>query len=401
MKEHGVIRRRLSGKEADPYLGLGRKILGEMKNIMRLGGIQQLSWTKDLQNGVRVVVSSIFGQDEVRILVPVQKVAIADPEKRSIQFNSEVEYISGILHNGSAGLSYKGQACIWTKGNLTELGWLLDGEVSQANDVSETGVVVGYSKIYKNTVSGDYRAFRWTRKDGMQNLGVLGGTRWSEALAISADGSTIVGYSTLDDATADYPFKWTQAEGMRQLGTAKGVATAVSADGSVIVGHYYDSPLVGFKWTKKTGMQPITISGYSFVYPESVSDDGGVITGYAQDDDGNYKLFRHTAEGTTIIGGGYSAAGISDNGNIVAGTDENYHPVIWNSKEGIITFSEENSGFLDISYDGSVGACYVGDYPARWDSKNGFVQLPTSETYTKGWASGIAIERKTKTIDNL
>ena len=70
MKENGVVRRRLSGKEADPYIGQARKILGEMKNIMRLGGIKQLSWTKDLADGVRVTVMSIFGQDTVRISVP-------------------------------------------------------------------------------------------------------------------------------------------------------------------------------------------------------------------------------------------------------------------------------------------------------------------------------------------
>jgi len=89
MKELGVVRRRLSGKEADPYIGIGRKILGEMKNIMQMGGIKQLSWTKDLQNGVRIVVSSIFGQDEIRISLKTGMAVLAQEVTPMYSYTNE------------------------------------------------------------------------------------------------------------------------------------------------------------------------------------------------------------------------------------------------------------------------------------------------------------------------
>ena len=104
-------------------------------------------------------------------------------------------------------------------------------------------MVVGFG----TTRSGP-RAFRWTRRGGLENLGPLtgvpGGTR---ALDVSADGSTVVGSAgTGEEGRA---FVWTRGRGLRKLesvlGAALGVeldgwtlleATAVSADGKAVAG---------------------------------------------------------------------------------------------------------------------------------------------------------------------
>jgi probable HAF family extracellular repeat protein len=71
----------------------------------------------------------------------------------------------------------------------------------------------------------------------MQNLGTLGGDS-SLALAVSADGSVVVGWAT-NAAGQKRAFRWTAARGMQDLGTLGGSeseAHGVSADGSVVVG---------------------------------------------------------------------------------------------------------------------------------------------------------------------
>lgn len=52
-------------------MGLARMLLGQLKNAMSFAKLQQLQWAKDLSDGTRIVVSSVFGQDEVRIEKPI------------------------------------------------------------------------------------------------------------------------------------------------------------------------------------------------------------------------------------------------------------------------------------------------------------------------------------------
>jgi probable HAF family extracellular repeat protein len=71
----------------------------------------------------------------------------------------------------------------------------------------------------------------------MIDLGTLGGAE-SEAWAVSADGSVVVGIA--QDATGEWRgFRWTAQTGMIALGTrpfSPDGSLDVSADGSVVVG---------------------------------------------------------------------------------------------------------------------------------------------------------------------
>jgi probable HAF family extracellular repeat protein len=188
----------------------------------------------------------------------------------------------------------------WTaSGGMQDLG-TLGGCCSEAWGISANGrVVVG--RAYN--AAGYYRAFRWTASGGMQDLGTLGGG-YSVASGVSADGAVVVGWA--DNAAWRWrAFRWTASGGMQDLGTLPGgresVAWGVSADGAVVVGwtYYYVDPEVGyygraFRWTENDGMQNLGTlgSGYSYSLAYGVSADGSVVVGWS---DG--RAFRWTASG--------------------------------------------------------------------------------------------------------
>jgi probable HAF family extracellular repeat protein len=161
---------------------------------------------------------------------------------------------------------------------------------SAAFAVSDDGeVVVGH-------LSGGAasEAFRWTSSGGTIRLGHLPSTdrRYSSALNVSADGSFVVGHST---AKADKleAFRWTSNAGMVGLGHLPGKelvseATAISADGSVVVGWSSDSYLgpgaltrEAFRWTSDEGMVGLgDLPGGVFQsWAADVSPDGSVVVG--------------------------------------------------------------------------------------------------------------------------
>jgi probable HAF family extracellular repeat protein len=157
-------------------------------------------------------------------------------------------------------------------------------EYSEATGVTPDGtVIVGRSNSSEGT-----RAFRWTANGGMVSLGVLPGTTWSFATAVSLDGLVIVGTSVVyssNDPAGVLAFRWTQATGMVPLGTLQGGvgswATAVNADGSVIVGNSnVNGSNRAFRWTAADGMQDLgTLGSDQTASATAVSGDGLTILG--------------------------------------------------------------------------------------------------------------------------
>lgn len=148
------------------------------------------------------------------------------------------------------------------------------------------------------------------------NLGSLTESAlWSEANAISGDGSAVVGTSM--DADGRYrAFLWREGAThgsawnpqMRDLGTAGGGQSwgeGVSRNGNWVVGssEYEDMPEVGvekaFRWSEETGMElvedwladnGVTIAGHLF-QAKFISDDGSLVGGTLMNVDNQLRAY--------------------------------------------------------------------------------------------------------------
>ena len=136
-------------------------------------------------------------------------------------------------------------------------------------------------------------AFTWHSSGAFQLLGDLaGGAVRSEAIGMSADGSTIVGVST--SALGGEAFLWTAGGGMVPLGDLAGGgfssnASDASANGSVIVGRGLTAAgNTAFIWDSVNGMRPVQdvlasfgvdLTGWRLTDVTGISDDGRILTG--------------------------------------------------------------------------------------------------------------------------
>lgn len=175
---------------------------------------------------------------------------------------------------------------------LERLGFLPGDDGSAALAVSADGLtVVGVS----GTLHFGNQAFCWTSDGNMVGLGHLPGGDYSMAYAVSADGSTVVGYS--ESQLGQEAFRWTAGEGMVGLGFLPGhragsLAFDVSGDGSLIVGESIFSWNAGaFLWDEVNEMQNLgqwltdnlglDLDGWTLAAATGISDDGKVIVGSA------------------------------------------------------------------------------------------------------------------------
>jgi probable HAF family extracellular repeat protein len=250
-------------------------------------------------------------------------------------------YATGISADGSVIVGTSGpQAFRWTAGSgMVGLGYLPGDGGSTALAVSGNGLVVVGSSGFQQYVGapGNYQAFRWTAGSGMVGLGHLPGYTNSDALAVSGNGSVVVGrngYQDLDyvGAPGKYQaFRWTAGSGMAGLGylpgTTNSSANGVSADGSVIVG---TSGIQAFRWTAGSGMVGLGyLPGDNSSSANGVSGDGSIVVG-----NGGYgEAFRWTAGSgmqslwDLLVTNGLNldpglvpgASGISADGNTIVG----------------------------------------------------------------------------------
>ena len=232
---------------------------------------------------------------------------------------------------------------------------------------SDGSTVVGYS--------GD-SAFRWTRAEGMIDLGDLGGDGWEAwANAVSGDGSVIVGAGVSNGVCTEWcplmAFRWTTEEGMAALVNPDSDARSVSEDGSVVVGGwcngypYCDS----FRWTTDEGLMFLghLPGGFMFGAAASVSADGAVVVGYSDSADGT-QAYRWTAEegmsGLGFLSGatGSAANAVSADGAIAVGACGSatwVQAFRWTSDQGMVSLGDlpggaENSIARDVSVNGAI-----------------------------------------------
>lgn len=101
-REIGPIRQRVGGDtlQAKAYTNIARTQLGILKNLMSFNDLKQLSRTIYLGDGTRIHVSSVFGQDSIRVYVPegvgVEGGAV---EKEQGYLDKVVDYVGVAMPN--------------------------------------------------------------------------------------------------------------------------------------------------------------------------------------------------------------------------------------------------------------------------------------------------------------
>ena len=251
--------------------------------------------------------------------------------------------------NGTGGI----QGVFWNQGVLQGIGFLPETVFSEARAISADGTFITGSSGVDNR-----HALRWTA-GGLEDLGVLPGGVLSEGRAISADGDVITGFST--SPAGNRAFRWSAGGGMQDLGVLPGASlslgNAISADGLTIVG---TSGTPGapraMRWTTATGMQDLGLPGQA----NAVSADGAVIAGSSED-----HSFRIAAGVVQVL---QPPPGAVDSGAV--GMSDDGHTIVGFCSGGVAgraVFWRSNLGMVDLN-----------------------VYLPTIGLNLDGWSLGVA-----------
>lgn len=227
--------------------------------------------------------------------------------------------VGGVLLAGSAQAAWQG--------SLIGLGDLAGGSnYSEAYSVSAEGaVVVGYSLA----ASGG-AGFRWTEAGGITSTGDLfGGTISAINRAVSGNGQVVVGGSSSTSGWQASRWKSGLLTGLGDLagGSFRSEAWATNSDGSVVAG---EGNVAGgtalFRWTT-SGLVNLgdLAGGSSQATPTAMTPDGRWIAGYSTGANG-IQAFRHDSTGgwealpfPTGSQGPSFAFGITSNGGVVVG----------------------------------------------------------------------------------
>jgi probable HAF family extracellular repeat protein len=197
--------------------------------------------------------------------------------------------------------SPEADAVLWRNGHIVNLG-TLGGSQSNANAVNDRGQVVGGALNRIPCVSGfcstfsstflfypgttETHAFRWTEAEGMQDLGTLGGPD-SNAGMINRHGQ-IVGESFTSfipnpssGAPPLDPFLWENGTmtDLGGLGGTSGAPTWLNNRGQVVGGSNLsgDATMEPFLWSKTAGMRNLGSLGGNFGFANWINDAGEVV----------------------------------------------------------------------------------------------------------------------------
>jgi probable HAF family extracellular repeat protein len=225
---------------------------------------------------------------------------------------------------------------VWKVGpggvDTIELGPFVQGQAEDAND---QGLVVGWSA---STVSGPPTAFRWSEREGISSLPLLGGGA-SRALGVNGAGD-IAGTSTVAPPFFLHAVVWWKRGTVTDIGSMGGNTEARGInDVGEVVGNGRSCggcPPHAFYWSQGTGIVDLGTFGgvQSFAFD---IDNQGRVTGIYDTADGVRHGFLWTAATGGIdlptLGGALSATGgINSRGQATGRAEDasgTVHAVIW------------------------------------------------------------------------
>ncbi len=173
----------------------------------------------------------------------------------------------------------------WTVSlGMQDLRPLLGGVTPRIEGVDGSGsILVGFDAF-----SGNLHATRWTAFGGNEDLGAGPGASAtsSSASRVSADSQVIFGGWTGAGQSGGL-FRWTRDQGMQDIGRVFGASQysieGVSGDGAAMAGYaVVNGNNVGFKWTQSTGF--VALAPLSVGMPSAamgISQDASFIVGYS------------------------------------------------------------------------------------------------------------------------
>lgn len=303
------------------------------------------------------------------VLLPAFLAAMAEQPALAVSFAGLGDLPGGAFSSDAAGISADGKvvvgssmsesgqtAFMWTASSgmvgLGVLGADSGGKLrSYANAVSADGSVVAGGTTSSASVSGT-EAFVWSQATGMIGLGMLPGGSTSNATAITADGSAVIGYGSANGYTLESGI-WRAGSGWTELGDLAGgqaysYAWDASANGSVVVGIGNSGNLEAFRWTETGGMAGLgTPASATRSEAFGVSSDGGIVVGDFGTSTGKQAAYWTADEGWVGLGSlGHAnsfATDVTDDGTMIVGTAMTYDVstdtldsigLIWDSVNG-------------------------------------------------------------------
>jgi len=188
---------------------------------------------------------------------------------------------------------------VWDdRGGIRNVGFLPGGQWSEGRGLNNLGQVVGESTtdipaaghpLQRYYIDKDvqHHAFLWSEAEGMRDLGTLGGDiAWAWAIN---DSGTVVGGSYTGEGDDVHAFVWDEAGGMRDLGALAGSfgseAVGINSCGQVIGASEFSVPWGStngaFVWDSTYGMRALADlvpnGGWYDLFPIDINDRGQIL----------------------------------------------------------------------------------------------------------------------------
>ena len=211
------------------------------------------------------------------------------------------------------------------------MGYLPNGTHSDATAVSANGsVIVGNGDAADTGPPTSSAAFRSIAGAGLLRVDPLPGSTLCSAGGVSGDGATVAGTCLLANNTG---FRWTAATGPVALSrfgggsNQQGTAVAISLDGAVVVGTGHPALTGAVLWAADGSAAILgKLAGDAEAMATSVSRDGSVVVGFSVDNAGSRRAFRWTQQTGMVAlsgnGDGFPesvAAAVSGDGRVIVG----------------------------------------------------------------------------------
>jgi uncharacterized membrane protein len=369
-REIGPARVRLSGDGAQAFIGVARTQMGILKELMSFGGLPQLSRTVTMADGTVINVSSVFGQDTIRITRPVA----AGEEGGEEAAGGGLQYVYAVGITTVISGTY--QVYRW---KIDIISGVLLEEINIGTTVVNVPTLMsndGSVIVFIGQNSFGYTVIRWTAATGAVDIGVRFGLYtygvYGSSVSLSKDGTAITGFSH-DNINNSFVFYWSAKTGVVNISHGiivyDGSTALVSADGSTVAFYSLAAGAATLcRWNIITGLSSAGLPASGVVGSNAIamSDDGSTIVAVMSDPSTNHNVVQYRngvlqTIATEVLPPYNGIIRLAADGSTVAWLTDNVSAGVWNvrlwsSTLGLITIATvpidysnyANTMFLDI-----------------------------------------------------